>query len=116
MLERSAGTERAPGFLASAATIVSLAVGTAALIAAYWLQFHDGRDITRVPDVRVMLPLFAVAAVAGIVALVRREPRPALPILGIALAGAGVVLGWFLLVLAVAAATSIVLLIVLKLN
>ncbi|HKA86500.1 MAG TPA: hypothetical protein VKE22_02505 [Haliangiales bacterium] len=116
MLERSAAVARRPWYRAHAAGIVSLAVGFAALIVGYWLQFHDRHEITELPDLRVMLPLFAVAAAAGITALVRREPRPVLPILGIGLATAAIVLGWFLLVLAVAAATSVILLLVLKLN
>jgi hypothetical protein len=116
VLERSAAPGRRPWFLAHAASILSLSVGFAALIAGYWLQFHDRRDITQIPDLRVMLPLFGVTAAAGILALVRREPRPALPVMAIAFASAALVLGWFLLVLAVAAATVVVLLIVLKLN
>jgi hypothetical protein len=116
VLERSAGLGRKPWYLAHAATAIALAVGVAALIAGYWLQFERGRAITQIPDLRVTLPLLALAATAGIVAFRRHEPSPALAVLGMGMAAAGVVLGWFLVVAAVGGATLLVALIVAKLH
>lgn len=116
MLERSAGLGRKPWYLAHAATAVALAIGLAALIAGYWLQFEAGRQITQIPDPRVTLPLLGVAVAAGIVAFRRREPRPALAVLGMGMAATAVVLGWFLVVAAVGGATLLVALIVAKLH
>jgi len=116
VLERSAGVGRKPWYLAHVATLVALAVGFVALIAGYWLQFEGGREITRIPDVRVTLPLLAGALAAGIVAFRRREPRRAVAVIGVGMAGTAVVLGWFLVVAAVGGATLLVALIVAKLH
>jgi divalent metal cation (Fe/Co/Zn/Cd) transporter len=116
VLERSAGLGRKPWFLAHAATAVALAVGIASLIAGYWLQFERGREITQIPDLRVTLPLAALAAAAGIVAFRRREPYPAVAVLGVGMAGTAVVLGWFLVVAAVGGATLLLALIAAKLH
>jgi len=61
VLQRSTGLGPKPWYLAHAATAVALTIGLAALIAGYWLQFEGGHEITRIPDVRVTLPLLAVA-------------------------------------------------------
>ena len=116
MLERSAGLGRKPWFLAHAATAVALAVGIASLIAGYWLQFERGREITQISVLRATLPLLALAAAAGIVAFRRREPYPALAVLGVGMAGTAVVLGWFLVVAAVGGATLLLALIAAKLH
>lgn len=64
------------------------------------------------PDPRVSVPCFAVTAVAAVVSLARREPQGyMLWCVGLGLAAAAVVLGWFLMLAIVVAVTVVVLLI-----
>lgn len=64
------------------------------------------------PDLRLTLPGLAATALAAGVSLARREPRGYLLWgLGLGLAGAAVVLGWFLMLAIVIAVTATVILI-----
>ena len=69
-------------------------------------------ELWSTPDPRVSVPCFAVTAVASAISLVRREPKGYLLwCVGLGLAAAAVVLGWFLMLAIVIAATAVVLLI-----
>lgn len=63
-------------------------------------------------DLRLAIPGFALTAAAAGVSVARREGAYALWLLGLGLAGAALVLGWFLMVTIVVAATAILMLIV----
>lgn len=90
-----------------------LAIATLLLgIAAFAVVAIAQRSIGDTPDPRVSVPGFAVTTIAGVASLVRREGAWLVVAAGIALAAASLVLGWFLLVAAVVAATLIVMSIV----
>jgi len=63
------------------------------------------------PDWRITAPFFAITAAAAVLSLVRREGAPAMPLLGAGLAAVTLVLGWFVVVAAVVAATAALILI-----
>ena len=64
------------------------------------------------PDPRISVPCFAVTAIASIASIARRE-RGAYPLwtIGLGLAAASLVLGWFLMLAIVIAVTVVVMLI-----
>ena len=69
-------------------------------------------ELSSMPDWRLTVPGFVAPAAAAAVSIARREPRAYwLWGLGVALAGAAIVLGWFLMVGIVVAVTAIVILI-----
>ncbi|MCA9673756.1 MAG: hypothetical protein KC464_01850 [Myxococcales bacterium] len=63
------------------------------------------------PDWRLAVPFFVAAVAGGAVSLARREGAIALPLLGIGLAGAALVLGWFLVFGIVVGITAVAILI-----
>jgi hypothetical protein len=69
-------------------------------------------ELWATPDARISVPCFAVTAIAALVSIARRE-RGAYPLwtIGLGLAAASLVLGWFLMLAIVVAATVAVLLI-----
>jgi hypothetical protein len=69
-------------------------------------------NVAALPDWRLSVPGFALAAAASVFSLVRREPQGYwLWAIGLGLAAAAIVLGWFLMLAIVIAATAIVILI-----
>jgi len=69
-------------------------------------------NVDAMPDFRLSLPGFALAAVASLASIARREPQGYwLWATGLGLAGAAIVLGWFLMLAIVIGATAIVILI-----
>lgn len=64
------------------------------------------------PDPRISVPCFAVTAIAALVSIARKE-RGAYPLwtIGLGLAAASIVLGWFLMLAIVIAVTVVVMLI-----
>lgn len=62
------------------------------------------------PDWRLTVPILVATVAAAAVSFVRRERAVALPLLGVGLAAAAVVLGWFLITAIVVAVTAIVIL------
>ena len=69
-------------------------------------------NLSALPDWRLSVPGFALTAAAAIASLVRREPQGYwLWALGLGIAGAAIVLGWFLAIAIVIVATTIVILI-----
>lgn len=63
------------------------------------------------PDWRISAPGFALAALAALASFARREKMYALALAGLGFAGAGLVLGWFLMLALVIGATVVVILI-----
>ena len=69
-------------------------------------------NVSDLPDWRLSVPGFVLALAASIASIVRREPQGFwLWAIGLGLAGAAIVLGYFLLLAIVIAATAIVILI-----
>jgi hypothetical protein len=115
VLKQSAGSI-GPWYRRYGLSVVALTLGVIALLVAFYLQFGRGKAITDVPDLRVTLPLLVVTVAAGVAALLRHERLWALPVAGMACAVGGVVVGWLVLVGAVAAATILVIVIIAKLT
>ncbi len=63
------------------------------------------------PDWRITVPIFVATLVPTAVAFVRKEPSHALPLLGLGLAAAAMVLGWFFVTAAVVVGTGLVILV-----
>jgi hypothetical protein len=90
------------------AGVVALVLG----IASFAVVAIAHPAISSLPDWRLSVPGFALTAVAAIASIVRREPQGYwLWALGLGIAGAAIVLGWFLMIGVVIAATAIVILI-----
>lgn len=87
---------------------ITLALGLLAFI----IVAMTSNGIGSVPDWRISVPAFLVTCF-GAVASVARKERDAYPLwlLGLGLAGVAIVLGWFLIVAIVIAATAILMLI-----
>jgi CHASE2 domain-containing sensor protein len=83
-------------------SVASAGWGGLAIVCGLVLQFRGGHSLTDLPDPRVMLPLLAVGLLLGAIAFVRREPERLLALCGVALSTTAVVMGWFVLVSAVA--------------
>ena len=65
------------------------------------------------PDWRISAPGFAVTAIAALISLARREHGPGFWALGIGMAGAALVLGWFMM-LAIVIAVTLLLMVILS--
>ena len=63
------------------------------------------------PDWRITVPGFVLTAIASVASIARRENAWGLWLAGIGLAGAALVLGWFLMLAIVIGATAVVMLI-----
>ena len=63
------------------------------------------------PDPRISVPAFAVTAIAAGISVARRERAYSLCLAGLGLAGAALVLGWFLMLAIVIGATAALILI-----
>lgn len=69
-------------------------------------------ELSSTPDWKVTLPGFAATAIASLVSLARREPGGYwLWAIGLGLAAATLVLGWFLMIAIIVAATAVVIVI-----
>ena len=68
-------------------------------------------DIKDIPDWRITVPFFVATVAAGTVSFARREGTVAIPLLGIGLAAAAMVLGWFVALAIILAVTALVILI-----
>jgi hypothetical protein len=100
--------EQGPWIAKRKAALVALVLG--ALSFAIVAFVHP--NVSDLPDWRLTVPGFALAAVASVASLVRREPQGYwLWAIGLGLAAAAIVLGWFLMLAIVIAATAIVILI-----
>ena len=105
-----------PWYVRNAAGLVALVLGAAALFAGFWTQFDGAREITDATDLRVVLPLAAAALAAAVVSLVRRERPVGLAVGAVGMAAAAPLVGWVVLVAAVAAATLVVAVIIAQLT
>ena len=104
---RAATTTR--GYLATRpAGLAALALGVLAFIVVAITQNQIGTT----PDWRISVPGFALTAAATIVSLVRRELAQMLWLVGLGLAAASLVFGWFVLLAIVLGVTLLVMLIV----
>ena len=63
------------------------------------------------PDWRISVPGFALTAIASLVSLARRERGHVLWLVGVGLAGAALVLGWFMMLALVIGVTLVLMLI-----
>lgn len=63
------------------------------------------------PDYRIAIPFLVATVAAAIASVVRREGIWALPMVGVGLAAAAMVLGWFVVLAAVILATVVVIVI-----
>jgi hypothetical protein len=89
------------------AGVVTLAFGALAFIVVAVTQ----DQLWSTPDWRFSVPGFVVTLVAAVVAIGRREKSSALWLLGLGLAGAALVLGWFMMLAIVIGATLALILI-----
>lgn len=89
------------------AGVAALALGVASFIV---VAIVHG-ELSSTPDWQVSVPGFVAAAIAAGVSLVRRERAYWLWALGLGIAGAALVLGWFLMIAIVIGATAVVILI-----
>ncbi len=97
---------------------VWLAARPAALIAAvlglvsFVVVAISQRELWSTPDWRISVPCFTATALASLVSMVRKE-RDGYPLwtIGLGLAAAALVLGWFLMLAIVIGATAILMLI-----
>jgi hypothetical protein len=69
------------------------------------------RPLWATPDWRLTVPAFVATLTAAIVAFARKEGTPALALLGVGLAAATLVLGWFLVTAAIVLVTAVLILI-----
>ena len=63
------------------------------------------------PNWHLTVPFFVVTTGVAVVSFVRKEHAVALPLLGVGLAAAAVVLGWFLITAIIVGATALIILI-----
>jgi hypothetical protein len=111
-LERPAHLQRpdeaGPWLATRKAGAVALALGVLAFLIA--AVVHG--ELSSMPDWRLTVPGFAATAIAATASIARREPQGYwLWAIGLGLAGAAIVLGWFLMLSIVIGATAIVILI-----
>lgn len=90
------------------AGLVCVALGSIAIVIGSLGYLAAGEEIARIPDVRLTAPLLVAACAAAVASLVRREGAYALPVSGVAMAGAAMVLGWVIVVGIIALAAALV--------
>ncbi len=95
-------------FASRPAAIVAATLG----VIAFAVVAISQTELWSTPDWRISVPAFSVTAIAALVSIARREPGAyPLWLLGVGLAGAALVLGWFLMLAIVIAATALLILI-----
>jgi hypothetical protein len=90
-----------------AAGVVALVLGVVAFAVVAATQDH----LWSTPDWRVSVPGFAATAAAAVVSLARRERAYPWWLGGLGLAGASLVLGWFMMLAIVVGATALLMVI-----
>ena len=104
-LEKPEHLRAEPSWLAArAAGAIALGLGLVAFIVVAVSQEH----FWATPDWRISVPGFVATAIASTASLVRRERAYELWPLGLGLAAAGLVLGWFLMIAVVIGVTALV--------
>jgi len=91
----------------SAAGAIALGLGVIAFVVVSASQDR----VWSIPDWRIAAPGFVATALAAGISLARRERAYGLWGLGLGLAGASLVLGWFVMLVVVVAATALLILI-----
>ena len=94
-----------------AAGLVAFLVGLTALSVTALVHFGGEGELTKIPDIRLTIPFLVTAVISAVTAFVRREGAYALPVAGLALACSAVVLGWALVLAAVAGVALLTILI-----
>ena len=89
------------------AGVAALALGALAFLVVAITQ----EPLWSTPDPRISVPGFVVTAIAATASIARRERAVPLWLGGIGLAGAALVLGWFLMLALIIAATALLILI-----
>jgi hypothetical protein len=87
--------------------LTAFAMGIVAFVVVVILQ----QQLWASPDWRVTIPMFVVTAGLASVSIIKKESTIALPLLGIGLAAAATVMGWFLITAIVVAVAAVVILI-----
>jgi hypothetical protein len=93
-------------FVQHTAGLATLALG----VTAFLVVSLTAPRIWATPDWRISVPFLLATTGLAVLSLVRRERAVALPLLGVGLAAAAVVLGWFLLTAIVVGVTTIIIL------
>ena len=107
-LRPEAGRERLGSWLEQhAAGLVALVLGAVGFVVTSVQQ----EQFWSTPDWRLTVPFFVATLGATVVSFVRREGVPALALLGVGLAAATLVLGWFIVTAVVIAVTALLILI-----
>lgn len=108
MLEKSVHRTDGPWLGRRKAALVALVLGGLSFLVV--AIAHP--NVSSLPDWRLSVPGFAATVIASVASLVRREPQGYwLWAIGLGLAAAAIVLGWFLMLAIVIGATAIVILI-----
>ena len=68
-------------------------------------------EVWSTPDWRISVPGFAITAFAALISIVRREHGPGFWALGVGIAGASLVLGWFMMLAIVVGVTFLLMVI-----
>lgn len=89
------------------ASVVALVLGVATFV----VVAISPRQLWDMPDCRISAPGVLLTVVAAIASIARRERAYPLALLGVGLAAAAAVLGWFLMLAIVVAATAALILI-----
>jgi hypothetical protein len=108
VLKKEADAGPQPSWLvAHLAGLIALVLG----VVGFAIVSMTQKELWSSPDWRLTVPFLAVTVAAATVSFIRKERSWALPLLGIGFAAAAVVLGWFLVMAIVIAATAIVILV-----
>ncbi|MDB4958872.1 MAG: hypothetical protein JWO36_6441 [Myxococcales bacterium] len=94
--------------------IVRHAAGIAALVlgvVSFVIVAVAQEPLWSTPDWRISIPGFALTALASSASIARRERASPLWLLGLGLAGAALVLGWFLMLAVIVGVTALLILI-----
>jgi hypothetical protein len=96
-----------PFLLAHLAGLVALGLGGVGFLVVALAQDQLWSD----PDYRIAVPFLVATLGAAVASIVRREGMWAIPMAGVGLAAAAMVLGWFVVLAAVVLATVVVIVI-----
>ena len=104
---RDVPTSRSEWLARRPAALAALALGVIAFVVVMVSQ----RELWSTPDWRVSVPGFALTAIAALVSIARAERGWSLWLVGLGLAAAALVLGWFLMLAIVIGVTVVLILI-----
>ena len=94
-------------FAAHAAGLIALALGVIGFLVTSLSQ----EKFWTTPSWKLTVPFLVVTAAAAAVSIARKERALALPLLGVGLAAAAMVLGWFLIMGIVVGVTALIILV-----